>query len=455
MPVHIHRTELPFSAEEVFAWHARPGARERLTPPWERVRVLEGPAGIAPGARTVLALRKGPLTLRWEARHGQKVEGRYFSDEQVRGPFARWMHTHRFVPRGERASLLEDEVDYALPLWPLGALVGGALVRRGLGRLFRLRHERTGNDLARHRRFAAHGPRKILVSGSSGLIGTRLCAFLSSGGHTVIRLLRGGAADNAVAWAPAAGEIDAAALEGLDAVVHLAGENIAAGRWSEKRKEAIRASRVDSTALLCRTLAGLSRKPGVLVAASAVGYYGDRGEGAVDEDAGAGEGYLAEVCQAWEAATDPARQAGIRVVNLRIGVVLAAEGGALQKMLPPFRLGLGGPLGNGRQFMSWIALEDLIGVIQQGIFDETLRGPVNAVAPEAVTNRDFGRMLGRVLRRPAAAPLPAGVVRLVFGEMGQALLLEGQRVLPKRLQAAGFEYVFPGLEGALRSELGL
>ena len=206
---------------------------------------------------------------------------------------------------------------------------------------------------------------------------------------------------------------------------------------------------------LCRTLAGLSRKPGVLVAASAVGYYGDTGEGAVDEDAGGGEGYLAEVCQAWEAATDPARQAGIRVVNLRIGVVLATEGGALQKMLPPFRLGLGGALGNGRQYMSWIALEDLIGVIQQGIFDETLSGPVNAVAPEPVTNREFGRTLGRVLRRPAVAPLPAGVVRLIFGEMGQALLLEGQRVLPKRLQAAGFEYVFPGLEGALRSELGL
>lgn len=297
---------------------------------------------------------------------------------------------------------------------------------------------------------------RVAISGASGLIGGRLAATLASRGCRVDRLVRRAPAPGGtdVRWDPAAGTIDAAALEGVDAVVHLAGESVAVGRWTPARKEAIRRSRVDGTRLLAETLARLHRPPRVLISASGVGYYGDRGDEAITEDSAAGTGFLADVCRAWEAATEPARRAGIRVVNLRIGMVLAAEGGALARMLVPFRLGLGGVIGSGRQHVSWIALEDLMGAIQHLMVAESVSGPVNVVAPDPVMNRELTKTLGRVLRRPTLAPLPAPIVRLLFGEMGQSLLLEGARVLPARLQASGFHFVHPGLEGALRSELG-
>jgi len=256
-----------------------------------------------------------------------------------------------------------------------------------------------------------------------------------------------------MAWEPATGQIDRAALEGVDAVVHLAGENIAAGRWTAQRKEAIRASRVDGTRLLAEALASLARPPRVLVAASAVGFYGHRGDEEVDETSPPGHGYLPDVCQQWEAAALPAAAAGIRVVHLRIGMVLSRAGGALARMLPPFRMGLGGRIGSGRQWVSWIAREDLLAIIERALTHDSWAGPVNAVAPGPVTNAEFTRTLARMLRRPAVLPLPASVVKLLFGEMGQCLLLEGARVRPGKLVADGFPFVYPDLESALRDEL--
>lgn len=304
---------------------------------------------------------------------------------------------------------------------------------------------------------AQFGPQRVVISGASGLVGTRLAALLTTGGHRVDRLVRRppAAASTDIRWDPAAGEIDAAGLEGADAVMHLAGENIAGGRWTAARKEAIRRSRIDGTRLLAESLARLGRRPRVLISASAVGYYGPRGDEPLTEDSASGRGFLAEVCQAWEAAAEPARRAGIRVVNPRLGMVLAATGGALGRMLIPFRLGLGGVMGSGRQYVSWIALEDLVEAITYLMFAGHVSGPVNAVAPGPVTNRGFTQTLGRVLRRPTLAPLPAPLVRLLFGEMGQALLLDGARVLPARLLASGFRFRYPDLEGALRSELGV
>lgn len=307
---------------------------------------------------------------------------------------------------------------------------------------------------------------KILVTGSTGLVGTALVAALRPQGR-IVRLVRGSPAagdrsgdasgdpyGHAVRWDPRAGTIDAGGLEGLDAVVHLAGENIAGGRWNEERKRHIRDSRVEGTALLARTLAGLESKPGVLVCASAVGFYGDRGEERLDEQSAPGEGFLPEVCVQWEAAADPAREAGIRVVHLRIGIVLSPDGGALKKMLLPFRLGLGGPLGNGRQFMSWISLPDLVGVIRLALEREDLAGPVNAVAPESVRNREFTKALGRALRRPTVLPAPAFALRLLLGrEMADALLLASTRVLPARLQSAGYIHQHPDLDGAFAALL--
>jgi uncharacterized protein len=294
----------------------------------------------------------------------------------------------------------------------------------------------------------------ILVTGASGLIGTALVSSLMSSSHEVTRLVRGqpNPGEKAVRWDPMAGSIEASALEGIDAVVHLAGENIGE-RWTAAKKVRIRDSRVKGTQLLCETLARLSSPAQVLVSASAVGYYGDRGEEILTEDSPSGRGFLPEVSRAWEAATEPARQHGIRVVQLRLGVVLSAAGGALAKMLPPFRLGLGGVLGSGRQYMSWIALDDAVGAMQHAIVTDTLQGPTNAVAPRPVTNQEFTKTLGKVLGRPTAIPLPAFAARLMFGEMADELLLASARVQATKLLASGYQFRYPELEDALRHVL--
>ncbi len=297
---------------------------------------------------------------------------------------------------------------------------------------------------------------RILVTGASGLIGSALVSALAGAGHEVVRLVRGGGRRRAgtVVWDPGAGTIDHAGLEGSDAVVHLAGENIAAGRWTAARKARIRDSRVEGTRLLAEALAGLATPPHTFVAASAIGYYGHRGRDEVDEDSAPGAGFLADVCREWEGATAPAVQRDIRVVHLRIGVVLSADGGALATMLPPFRLGLGGPVGSGNQYMSWIAIDDVVAAVQFALTTTALAGPVNAVAPQPVPNREFVQTLARVLGRPALVPFPAFAVRTLFGEMGEELLLSSTRVIPHRLQEAGFTFRFPELEPALRHLLG-
>jgi uncharacterized protein (TIGR01777 family) len=291
----------------------------------------------------------------------------------------------------------------------------------------------------------------LLVTGASGLIGSALVSSLISAGHGVTRLVREQpkAGEKAAHWDPLAGSIDASAFEGVDAVVHLAGENIAQ-RWTPAKKVNIRESRVKGTQVLCEALARLASPPKVLVSASAIGYYGDRGEELLTEASPPGRGFLAEVCRAWEAATEPARQAGLRIVQSRFGVVLSPAGGALTKMLAPFRLGLGGVLGSGRQYMSWIALDDAVGAIQHAIVTDALQGPTNVVAPQAVTNQEFTKTLGAVLRRPTVLPLPAFAARLMFGEMADELLLASARVQPAKLLASGYRFRYPALEGALR-----
>ncbi|MBX3024552.1 TIGR01777 family oxidoreductase [bacterium] len=450
----VRRTHLPAPAATVFQWHERPGAFERLTPPWEAVRVIERRGGVEDGSRAVLRMGRGPLAVRWVAEHRDYIAGEQFRDVQTAGPFARWVHTHRVEPDGAAACWLEDRIEYALPLGGLGALVGGGYTRRKLARLFRYRHQVTAGDVAAHARLSGVETMKILVTGASGLIGGTLAPFLTTGGHQVLRLTRGRPRPGAATWDPDQGRIDRGALEGLDAVVHLAGENISTGRWTATKKARIHDSRVNGTRLLCETLASLRQPPAVLIAASAIGYYGDRGRDVVDEDSAPGAGFLADVCKEWEAATAPAAARGIRVVNMRFGVVLSGGGGALASMLTPFRLGAGGPIGGGEQFVSWIAIDDTVDAILFALTNQALSGPVNAVAPAPVTNAELARTLGAVLSRPAVLPLPAFAVRLLFGEMGEELLLASTRVEPHRLQAAGFAFRFPTLEPALRYLLG-
>lgn len=292
---------------------------------------------------------------------------------------------------------------------------------------------------------------RILISGSTGLIGEALTAAAAGRGHEITRLSRGNAVTAPrVLWDPVTGEIPLRLLEGFDAVVHLAGESIAAGRWTAARKKRIRDSRVYGTANLVRALTSLERPPKIFVSASAIGFYGDRGNDVLTEESVAGEGFLPSVCREWEAAADPLRALGARVVHARFGIVLSRKGGALPKMLLPFRLGLGGPIGNGRQWWSWVALPDVVESLLHMLENGSLAGPVNVTAPVAVTNRDFTDTLGRVLRRPTVFPLPAFAARLVLGEMASALLLASARVEPRRLAQSGFTFRFPDLGTALK-----
>ena len=294
----------------------------------------------------------------------------------------------------------------------------------------------------------------ILVTGATGLIGTALISLLTQNKNRVIRLVRKTQlAPGEIGWDPYAQTLDMEPLEGLDAVVHLAGENIADGRWTAGKKLRIRESRIQGTRFLAQSLASLFDPPKVLVSVSAIGYYGDRGEELLDEESDPGKGFLADVCREWEAATAPAVMRGIRVVHPRLGIVLSTAGGALARMLPPFRLGIGGRIGSGRQYMSWITIEDLVGVLDYAIHNGSLHGPVNAVSPNPLTNQDFSIMLGRVLSKPSFLALPAFAARIAFGEMADALLLASARVLPTKLKESGYIFQFPEVEGALRHVL--
>lgn len=446
------RIEAP--AEEVYRWHARPGAFERLSPPWDPPRVESRADGIEDeGARVVLRL--GPLGLRWVAEHHDAIPGREFRDRQVQGPFAAWEHLHRMEPQEDGVSQLLDRVEYALPLGAIGERLGGGFVHRQLAALFAFRHRVTAADLATHAGCRRGIPMRFAVTGSSGLVGQALVPFLTTGGHEVLRLVRRPTRDpGEVHWDPSSGALDHGAIDGVDAVVHLAGANIAAGRWSPARKAALRESRIGPTRLLAQTLAGLPRPPRVLVSASAIGIYGHRGDAWLDESSPPAADFLGALASDWEQAATSAADAGIRVVSLRTGIVLTPSGGALGRMLPAFRAGLGGRLGSGRQWTSWIALDDLICAIHFLATTPGLAGPFNAVAPSPVTNDTLTRTLAAVLGRPAVLPVPAAALRLLFGEMADAALLSSTRVKPARLTEAGYAFRFPDLEGALRHLLG-
>jgi uncharacterized protein (TIGR01777 family) len=294
----------------------------------------------------------------------------------------------------------------------------------------------------------------VLVSGPTGLIGSALIPALKERGHRVRRLTRsGGSAENTVWWDPSAGEIDTGRLDGVDAVVHLAGESIV-GRWTRAKKARIRESRVRGTRLLAETLAGLPEPPAIMVSASASGYYGDRGNELLSEESAPGGNFLAGVCEEWEAAANPARQVGVRVVHPRFGIVLSTAGGALGTTLPIFRLGAGGKIGSGRQYWSWVVIDDVVGAILHALEEDSLNGPVNVTVPDPLTNAEYTRTLGHVLGRPTIFPLPAPAARVMLGQVADELLLASQRIEPVRLKETGYSYRYPELEGALRYLLG-
>jgi uncharacterized protein (TIGR01777 family) len=450
------RTILPVRPAEAMAWHERPGAFERLAPPWEPLEVLERRGTVRDGDSLTLQMRMGPLPVRWEAVHYGYREGEQFCDRQINGPFAHWEHAHRFAPHGATACRLTEEIDYRLPFEPLGGWLGDGQVRRKLEQMFAYRHRVTRLDLAAHARYRYKPRLKVAVSGASGLIGSALCHFLTTGGHSVVPIRRtplGGSMSD-VYWDPARGVRNPDALRGVDAVVHLAGENVGNGRWTRDKMERIRASRIEGTRSLVRSLCALDRPPRTLIAASAIGLYGDRGEEGLTETSRAGEGFLAELVQAWEAETEPAADRGIRTVGARFGPVLSPRGGALAMMLPAWKLGLGGPVGTGAQYSSWIGLDDAVGAVHHLLMNEELSGPFNITAPRPLTNAEVAGTLARVLGRPAPFALPERAVRLLLGRMGEDLLLPSVRALPAALTAAGYRFRDTDLESALGWMLG-
>lgn len=290
---------------------------------------------------------------------------------------------------------------------------------------------------------------RIAIAGASGLVGSALIPELESGGHDIVRLVRNSPKVNEIEWHPNQDDIHPARLDGFEAIINLAGESIAEGRWTDDKKKKIRDSRVNGTHLLSEAIAKLERKPRVFLCASATGIYGDRGDELLDEQSESGGGFLAGVCREWERATDPAVQAGVRVVNLRFGPILARNGGMLEKMLMPFKMGLGGKVGSGKQYISWVAIDDVVEAMKLALNAESIRGPLNIVSPKPVTNEKFTRTLGETLSRPTVMAMPAFAARLAFGEMADEMLLVSQRVLPKRLNGAGFSFQFPELGSAL------
>ncbi len=483
MNQYVAATTLPVSCEQAFAYHERPGALGRLIPPWQTVTVESSDGSLLPGSHVTLKTRIGPIKVRWIAEHTEYAPPHLFVDKQLSGPFAKWLHRHHFLTAANADAaegvtvpasidtdadegsncVLRDDIEYALPWRPFGQIFGGWMARKEVETMFAYRHRVTRDDLQLSVRCPSD-PMTIAISGPSGLVGSKLCSMLTLLGHRVIRLERSIekatqanelSIDSSVptAVAPWSSADEVAKLDGIDAVVHLAGKSIASGRWSDRVKKEIRDSRVELTGQLAHSLASLPRPPKVFVCASAIGIYGDRGDETLTETSSLADDFLADVGRQWEAACEPASQAGIRVANARFGIVLDPSGGALQKMLLPAKF-MGGKVGNGKQWWSWVALDDCLGAIYHAICHQDVQGPFNVTAPEPMQNRDFAKVLGRVISRPALFPAPAFGLRLALGEMADALLLSSTRVMPEMLTSTGYEFRFNKAEAVLRYCLG-
>jgi len=456
--IFIKRSRINAPADIVFKWHSRPGALERLSPPWDPIQVIEKKEGIQKGTKAVLKMKAGIIPYQWIAEHTDYEENRLFRDRQIKGPLASWVHTHKFEPDGEEASFLEDHIEYALKFHPFGNFFAGDMVQEKLESIFHYRHTTTALDIADHLSGKDEKPLNVLISGAGGVVGSVMIPFLTTGGHRVVRLVRRNPLaekeTESVFWNPASGELDPNAIQGIDTVIHLAGENIGEGKWTKEKKRRIIESRTKGTALIAKTIAELNPPPKVMICASAVGYYGHRKDWIMTEKEGPGNDFISQVCYEWEKAASPAIEKGIRVVFMRIGIALTPAGGALKRLLSHFQIGLGGKIASGSQFMSWVGIDDVIGAIYHTVSHEELEGAVNLVSPNPVTNLEFTNRLGKVLLRPVRFTIPALAVKLAFGEMGKEVLLSSTRVQPVKLLESGYKFRNLELEGALRHLLG-
>ncbi|WDP89127.1 MAG: TIGR01777 family protein [Desulfobacter sp.] len=448
------KTRINVPVADLFAWHAREGAINRLTPPWAPLSLISRRGkGIDKGVQVKFKMKVFGIPMIWEAEHIDYEENRLFRDRQVKGPFGLWEHTHLFHEGGSNTAVMEDRVKFKLPLEPLSAPFCGHAMKE-LDRIFTYRHRVLKADM--ESRVGKIKKQRILVSGASGTIGQALVPFLRTCGHEVVRLVRDPDSDapDALYWDPYKNVLDMEAAGPIDAVISLNGVDISRGKWTENQKKLIMDSRVIPTRVLVEKMRAMDRPPSTFISSSAIGLYGEGGDRVLTEGSPMGNSFISEVCNRWETASLGAARGGIRTVQLRIGVVLTPAGGALERMFIPFALGLGTRLSHGGQYMSWISMDDALGGILHLLENETVHGPVNLTAPEPVTNKAFTKTLGRVLSRPAFFAMPAPVAGFLWGDMGRETLLTSARVMPEKLLDSGYMFTHTGLEPALRHLLG-
>lgn len=445
----------PCTAQELYDWHDRQGALQRLLPPWEQTTVVAREGGLGAGGTTQLRLRLGFLPSRFQAKHLQAIPGKMFEDMQVRGPFSLWRHQHFFsdTPQG---AVMEDRISYRLPAHSLLPPQLHNYVSHTLEQTFQHRHSRLLDDILRHKQYS-NKPLKILISGASGVLGRELVPFLTTGGHQVWTLVRRKAdpLKNEIFWNPATGEIDQDAIPEIDGAIHLAGEYIGLSRWNAQKKNTVIKSRQDGTRLFATTLASLSPPPKVFLSSSAIGYYGSSTTENIVENQPSGNGFLAEVCREWEKATSPAQKAGIRTVFLRMGVALSAQGGALHRLLQIAPLGFPKSFGSGTQITSWISIDDLLSAMLHCLVSDNIEGAVNIVAPTPVSNTELIATLAHLTKRPILPPVPIVFLTTFYGEMAHEIALASCHVSCKKLETSGFVFRHSSVEQAIRNQLGI
>ena len=453
MPQYTKRSTLPVDVQTCFSWHERDGALERYIPPWEQINTIQRTGSIHPGGKVELIIHLGGLPIKWVSHHVEYEKSVSFKDIQHQGPFKTFIHTHKFYQkRQEHTSTLVDDITYELPGGKLGHLFQKS-IHRQLEQSFRYRHHLLHHDLTRHDSVSST-PLVIVISGASGLVGQNLVPFFTTGGHRVIQLVRRPPANpDEIYWNPAKGELDLTRLNHIDAVINLSGENIGEGRWTTKKKERILHSRINTTRLLVKKMQAMSQPPQVFLSCSAIGYYGNRGKEEMTETSPKGQDFISKVCDTWEKEAMKAASF-TRVVTLRIGVVLTPKGGALRKLLTPAQFGLGGPLGHGKQIMSWISINDLIYSFHHCLFNNKIHGAINITSPNPVTNRNLAKILGQKLKRPAILPIPSIFIKLAFGQMGREIPLASTLAIPRKLSQTGFIFSHPTLDIALNYLIG-
>nr|MBA3750105.1 TIGR01777 family protein [Nitrosopumilus sp.] len=455
----VKQIQLSTDATDVFDYHTREGALDRLMPPWSLLTLIKNNKDIKNGSVTILKLKLGPIGIKWIAEHLGYIQNRQFQDRMIKGPFRSWLHTHSFIPSDFDHCTMEDRIDYSLASGIARSKFINDLIQNNLNQIFYYRHRILKNDMTLRKLVRKNRRKKILITGSTGLIGSALIPLLKIvGEHNVTKMVRPSSKniDNnlqVVKWDPDKEKIIINDLEGYDLIIHLGGENIF-GRWSNSKKQSLMESRIKTTRLLCNSIIKLTKPPSTFICASAIGFYGNRGSEILTEESSAGSGFLSDLCQKWEESTETAKSIGIRVINLRFGMVLTPRGGILQKLVKPSIFKIGLQMGSENQYISWVSIEDVIGSILYSIDDSSIQGPVNIVSPNPVTILDFSRILSSVLKNKIMIPLSKRLLKLAFGEFADSVVSSSSFVLPKKLSSIGYPYMNPDLEDTLRLLLG-